>query len=278
MTLVSLCSRALLVISCLALASTTACKKDPTVNPDDTGAEEGEGQEAGQETGEPEVVYPEQDADPPELAEAMSLYLLGHYDKVLSLCTPLSESLTQDSQIRARGISAALLALATGEDIAENAHAPAQLAMEQAGRLADDELTQLAKIAIASYHMGVSEYVQAQGELESVKDLETPHGDLTMLMWSNAVLGQAFEDDKLKYPEKLDEALTSYQTVFANTTSEVIKARAADGITALGYYKKDKELTCEWAAKADELYEAVGASDYMKEGPKGPAEALRCGS
>jgi len=259
------------------LASTTACKKDPSVHPDEIGAGDDEGDESEQETGEPEVVYPEQDADPPELAEAMNLYLLGHYDKVVSLCTPLSESLTEDGQIRARGISAALVALAAGEDIAEYAHAPAELALEQAGRLADDELTQLAKVAIASYHMGVSEYAQAQQELESVQDLVTPHGELTALMWSNAVLGQAFEDDKLTYPEKLDEALASYQAVFANTKSEVIKARAADGITALGYYKKDKDLTCEWATKANELYEAVGASDYMKEGPKGPAEALRCG-
>jgi len=57
----------------------------------------------------------------------------------------------------------------------------------------------------------------------------------------------------------------------------VIKARAADGITALGFYKKDKALTCEWAKTAGALYEGVGAADYLKEGPKVNAEALRCG-
>ena len=98
-----------------------------------------------------------------------------------------------------------------------------------------------------------------------------------MLMRSESLLGQAFEDDKLKYPEKLDQAREGYEKVFESSSSDPIKARAADGVTAVGFYKKDKDLTCAWAEKASALYESVGATDYMKEGPKGSAEALRCG-
>jgi hypothetical protein len=278
--LASLVRSGLLCLSCLSLGTlASACKKDgeTVVTPDDAADDADGGDEGVEESTEAQVVYPEQDPDPAELATGMERYLLGHYDEVVTLLEPMSQSLTEDSQIRARGIASSIFAMAAGEDIAENAHAPAELAVELSGRLADDELTQLAKLALASYHMGVAEYAQAQGEIDSVKDLDTPHGDLAMLLWSNAVLGQAFEDDKLKFPEKLDEAKAGYESVFGSSQSDVIKGRAADGITAIGFYKKDKALTCEWAAKAGSLYESVGASDYMKEGPKGPAEALRCG-
>ena len=272
-------SKLLKILACLALlAPGAACKdKKDQSNPPTQGGDDAADGAAEDEGGEPEVTYPEQDADPPELAQAMADYLLGHYDKVSAACQPISDSHTEESQIRARGICAALFAMATGQDLAENAQAPASLALEQAGRLADDELTQLATLSMASFHLGVAEYAKAQAEIEGVKDLATPHADLTMLMWSEAVLGQAFEDDKLKHPEKLDEARTGYETVFGRASDDAIKARAADGVTAVGFYKKDKDLTCEWAAKASALYESVGATDYMKEGPKGSAEALRCG-
>jgi hypothetical protein len=272
-------SKLLKILACLALlAPTGACKdKKDQSNPPAESGEDASDDAADADSGEPEVSYPEQDADPPELAQAMADYLIGHYDKVVGACQPLSESLTEDSQIRARGISAALFAMAAGQDLAENAEAPATLALEQAGRLADDELTQLATLAMASFHLGVAEYATAQNEIEKVKDLSSPHSDLAMLMWSESVLGQAFEDDKLKYPDKLDEARSGYETVFARASDDAIKARAADGVTAVGFYKKDKDLTCEWAEKASGLYESVGATDYMKEGPKGSAEALRCG-
>lgn len=271
----------LTVLTALTLVAAPGCKKkkdDKTVDPDTAGESDGADTGAEEETGEPEIVYPEQDPDPEELAKAMDMFLLGQYTEAAGMMAPLAESLLEDSQIRARGIAASIQAMAAAQDLAEHGHAPADLAVEQAGRLNDPELTQYANAAMAVYHLGVQEYVKAEAELQAVVETESANQIFVRLLLAESLLGQAFEDDKLAHPEKLDAAAKIYEAVYTDAQRDVIKGRAADGLTAVGYYKKDKDMTCKWAADASALYETVGASDYMKEGPKGPAEAFRCES
>lgn len=265
--------------SVLALALAPACKKDGKESNDPElvdGADDG-AQEGGEETGPEAPSYPEQDADPPELAQAFELFVMGKYEDAAAMARPLSESLLEDSQIRARGIASAIYAMSAAQDLAEHGHAPGELAVEQAGRLADPELTQFANMGLAAYHLGVQDYVKAEGLLASVVDTESPQQTMARLLHAESVLGQAFEDDKLTHPEKLDAAAEMYESIHEASSEGIYKGRAADGLAAIGYYKKDKDMTCKWAADASTLYADAGASDYLQEGPKGPAEALRCG-
>src|SRR5690606_30097034 len=140
----------------------------------------------------------------------------------------------------------------------------------------DPELTQMAGLAKVSYLVGLQEYAEAEEILDTVGPLETSHAHLVALFRAEATLGQAFEDDKLKNPEKLDAAAKHYETVWESASAGYYKGRAAEGLTAVGYYKKDKDQTCKWATEALEQYETAGASDYMLEGPRGPADAMRC--
>ena len=127
-------SLAFALLASLSLSLTGCKKKDKeTVDPDeaasDTGAAEGEGEGEGEgEEGEPEVTYPEQGEDPPELAQARELFMVGKYTESADLVAPLVDSLLDDSQIRARGIAAAIQGMALAQDIAENGHLPASSA------------------------------------------------------------------------------------------------------------------------------------------------------
>ena len=249
----------------------SACKKDEDVTTDP--------ETATTDTTEPAdegPTYPPQDPDPAEIAQALERYILGHYEEAANLVRPLSENLLEDSQIRARGLASAVLAMAVAHELAENGKAPAQIAQEQADRLADPELTQMAGLAKVSYLVGLQDYAEAETILDEVGKLETPYAHLVTLFRAEATLGQAFEDDKLKYPEKLDAAAAHYQSVWDNAAMPGYKGRAAEGLTAVGYYKKDKDQTCQWSNQALDTYEAAGASDYMLEGPRGPADAMRC--
>ena len=74
----------------------------------------------------------------------------------------------------------------------------------------------------------------------------------------------------------MDEAGTAYQAVLDADPSDILRARALEGLAGVGNYKKDKESTCTNSAAAGEAYEAAGASDYLREGPSLLAQKWRC--
>jgi tetratricopeptide (TPR) repeat protein len=266
----------------LALMSTVAgssgCKKDDETTepePATAGAEEGEPEP------EPETQpqAPEQDPDPAELSPAMEKFLAGHYAEMLSTVEPIAANATEDSQIRARAIASSLVALAHAQDLPENAATPSDGALEAAKLLlgSDAEVDQLARIARGSYHKELMEYDEAHSLLSEAVELDGPHGSLARIMLAESLLGQAFdEEERLAFPEKLDEAGAAYQAVLDANPSEILRARALEGLAGVGNYKKDKEATCTNADAASTAYEAAGASDYLREGPSLLAQKWRC--
>jgi len=267
-----------IALSCLLTASVSGCNKDHRVTEPVTSSDAGTTPAELQPT-PAEPMTPAQDPDPPQLGQAMDKFLLGHYEEVSSLVEPIAAASTEDSQIRARAIASSLHALAQAQDLPENAIAPAEIALECAQRLRDDEVTALAQMAMAAYHKGVLEYDEAAVLLDAAVDLEQPHQALARIMLAESRLGQAFdpETEELTDPTKLDDANAAYLEVLDTADLVILKGRASEGLGGVANYKKDKEATCTYTAAASGHYEQAGAADYLQEGPRLLAQKWRCG-
>lgn len=270
--------RAALPLLCLSTLLLFGCKKEgDTTPPDDGGGDVGgEGGEEGGDGDETPTVVP-QDPDPPELAANLEAYELGKYEEVGNALTPLVESWTGDSQMRMHAIGSAILALALAENLAENAKDPAERALEIAAKLGDDEVEQYGRIAHGAYLLGVEDTPAALDELDKAVALDGPRTELAKLFLAEAKLNSAFDaEGKISDRTKLDEAAALYGEVAEGSSADIVKAHALEGLAAAHKYKGEKDKVCEHAKAASELYEATGASDYVKEVPSLMMSEARC--
>lgn len=268
----------LLTIAALALAP--ACKKEPdTTNPDDVA---GDGGDAGAETGTEEVEappLPEQDPDPAELAALYDRYLQGDYEAVAAEAEALRGGLTADTQVRANALASSIAALAEAEGVPESAKESSEQAVANGERLGDAQVSQLALIAHATYLVRVHEAAAGQAELEAALELGGPYSSLNHVMLAEAHLNQAFgegeEDTQIKHPERLDDARAQYEAAI-DGSSPILEGHAHEGLAAIAKYKREKDAVCEHAQKAEDIYAANGATDYIREVPMLLAKDSRC--
>ncbi|PRQ04077.1 hypothetical protein ENSA5_11250 [Enhygromyxa salina] len=262
-----------------ALVLTPACKKEQeTTNPDEVETAAEGGDETPEET--PEVdALPEQEPDPEEIAALYQRYLQGDYEAVRQEADALREGLTADTQIRARALASSLAALAAAESVPEDGKATSEQAVADGERLDDAEVRQLALIAHATYLVRVHEAAAGQAELESALELGGPYASLNQLMLAEAHLNQAFgvgeEDSQLKHPERLDDAKLAYEAAIDGSTP-ILAGHAHEGLAAIAKYQRETELICEHAQKAEDVYAAEGATDYIREVPSLLANDARC--
>lgn len=263
----------------LALALSPAlvgCKKEgeTTPPPDGDVSTTGDVSDGGEEEG-PAVVP--QDPDPPELAQAQQQFLLGDMEAVKAAMEPLMASLGEASQARANGIASSLFALATAEELAENAKEPAENALAKAEEVRDPEVAQLAHIAIGAYHVGVGDGAAAQGEFEAAVAEAGPHVALANLYLAQAHIAQAFdESDKLTNPGKLDEAEAAYDAAIEGSSDAAIKGRGLSGLAAVAKFRGKLADVCTHAAAAAEQLAAAGATEYLTEVPSMLANDAKC--
>lgn len=220
---------------------------------------------------------PQQQA-PPEYAIAYENYLRGRYSTVEDELTALVSALEQpkDDEFRRASLVKSLWALAVAEVLPENAMATADLALDHARAIKDPDAEQLARIARASYLLGMSEVTPAQAELVRALGLEGAHRQLANVFLAKVLINQAFgPDERLTRPRKLDEAETTYRAVLAEDPG-LLRGHIHEGLAAIGKYRGDREATCMHAAQAYEAYSADGMSDYLLEGPTLLQGEARC--
>ena len=276
-----------LVPTLIALAALTlapACKKDgETENPDGTttGADANDtGGDAGDTAEEPEEPpLPEQDPDPAEIEALFQRYLQGDYEAVAAEASDLRETMTADTQVRAHALLSSIAALAAAEGVPEDAKAPSEKAVANGERLADPQVLQLGHIAHATYLVRVHEEAAGQAELEAALELGGPYASLNHVMLAEAHLNQAFgegeEDTQIKHPERLDDAAAQYEAAIDGSVP-ILEGHAHEGLAAIAKYKREKDAVCEHAQKAEDIYAANGATDYIREVPSLLASDSRC--
>lgn len=267
-------SALMLALTGLAFAA-PGCKDDkPTTTPDEVTTTKPEPEP------EPEVkALPAQDPDPAELAALYDRYLEGDYEAVVGEAGSLRDGLTADTQIRARALASAIMALAAIEGLPEDGKTAAEEAVADGDRLADPEVQQLALIAHGAYLVRVHELVNGQAQLDKAAALAGPYLALAHLMLGEAHLNQAFgegdEDMKVKDPAQLDEARTAYQAAL-DGGSDLLKAHAHEGLAAIAKQKGEKQAVCDHAQESENLFAAAGATEYVREVPSLLASEGKC--
>jgi hypothetical protein len=263
------------LLTLAALATAPACKKEPTVSPDEVAT----GDTTPEEVPPEEVALPAQDPDPADIAALYQQYLQGEYEAVAQAATELRASLSADTQIRANALAGSLAALASAEQVPEDAKSVAEQAKLDGERLDDNEVRQLAAIAHATYLVRVHEAPAGQVELEAALGFGGPYQSLNHLMLAEAHLNQAFgegeEDTQIKHPERLDDAQAAYEAAL-DGSAPLLDGQAHEGLAAVAKYKRDKEAVCAHAQQAEDLYASNGASDYIREVPSLLAQDSRC--
>jgi hypothetical protein len=263
------------LVTLAALATAPACKKEPTTVPDEVVTDDATPEEVPPE----EVKLPPQDPDPADIAALYQRYLQGDYEAVAQAATELRASLSADTQVRANALAGSLVALASAEQVPEDAKIAAEQAKLDGERLADAEVRQLAAIAHATYLVRVHEAPAGQVELEAALGFGGPYQSLNNLMLAEAHLNQAFgegeEDTQIKHPERLDDAQAAYEAAL-DGSAPLLDGQAHEGLAAVAKYKRDKEAVCVHAQQAEDLYAANGASDYIREVPSLLAQDSRC--
>jgi len=274
--------RTLLCLTAFALLG--ACGKKPTdTTPpgDPTTGDPGvkTGDPAGGQTGVP------QEPDPPAIAQAREQYLLGNYDKAKELLEPLTADLKTRQQLRASGLSAGWLALAVVDPVAENAKEPAEHAVAMGDQTGDKEVQILGKLALGSYQLGTDDPVHAATQFEAAYKLQTdgPHASLALVLYGQAKVNMAFggeEKDQIAHPEELDSAASTFikaqRLAASQPGSEMVAARAYEGIASVANYKKNFKEACTQIAEAAKIYKTKGAGQPLVERVNAIMDAAKC--
>ena len=261
--------RTLLCLTVIALVG--ACKKDPaTTPPDGAGADKGAG------TGDPKTAGTTptvpQEPDPPEIAQGRELFMLGNFDKAKELLTPLTEDLKTRQQLRASGLSAAWLALAVVDPVAEDAKDPAEHAVAMGDQTGDKEVQIVAKLALGAYQLGVDDDTNAAANFEAAYKLQTdgPNAGLALVLYGEAKVNMAFGGEgkeQLANPGELDSAASTFvkaqRLAEASPGSELITARALTGLASVANYKKNLKEACTHAMEAGKLFTAKKAGQPL---------------
>lgn len=277
--------RTLLCLTAFALLG--ACKKDPDTNkPDDTktgdtGAVPGD---TGGGTTTPPAVA--QEPDPPAIAQAREQYLLGNYDKVKELLEPLTADLKTRQQVRASGLSSGWLALAVSEPVAENAKEPAEYAVAMGDQSGDKEVQIVAKLALGAYQLGTDDAAAAAASFEAAYKLQSdgPNAGLALVLYGEAKVNMAFggeEKDQIANPGELDSAASTFIKAQRSSTApgtELVAARAYEGLASVANYKKNFKEACTQVEEAQKIYTAKSAGQPLTDRVAAIKEAANCGS
>lgn len=273
--------RTLLCLTAFALLG--ACGKKPTdTTPPgdptgDTGAKTGD--PAGGPTGVP------QEPDPPAIAQAREQYMLGNYDKAKELLEPLIADLKTRQQLRASGLSAGWLALAVVDPVAENAKEPAEHAVAMGDQSGDKEVQIVGKLALGSYQLGTDDPASAATHFEAAYKLHTdgPHASLALVLYGQAKVNMAFggeEKDQIAHPEELDSAASTFikaqRLAASQPGSEMVAARAYEGIASVANYKKNFKEACTQIAEAAKIYKTKNAGQPLVERVNAIMDAAKC--
>lgn len=264
-----------------AIALLGACKKDTeTATPGDATADTGD--KAG---GDKPATTVAQEPDPPAIAEARKQYLAGQYTKVTDALRPLTEDLKTRQQLRASGLSAAWLAMALAEDVAENAKEPADHAQAMAEQTTDPEVRIAAKLAQGTYKLKTEDFAGAAADFEEAFNLQKdgPNAALALVMFGNTKINMAFggeERDQITNPGELDSANSTFvkaqRQVAGQQGGEFINARAMEGLAAVARYKNNNAEACKQIGEAVKIYKANNAGQPLLDAANALQDAAKC--
>lgn len=276
--------RTLLCLTAFALLG--ACKKEPdTTKPDDTktGDTGAVTDPTGGTTTPPAVP---QEPDPPAIAQARDQYMLGNFDKVKETLEPLTADLKTRQQLRASGLSAGWLALAVVDPVAENAKEPAEHAVAMGEQTGDKEVQIVGKLALGAYQLGIDDDTNALANFEAAYKLQTdgPNAGLALVMYGETKVNMAFggeDKEQLANPGELDSAASTFVKAQRSSTapgSELVVARALEGLASVANYKKSFKEACTQADEAMKIYTAKGAGQALTDRVAAIKDAANCGA
>ncbi|MEM9463627.1 MAG: hypothetical protein AAGF11_56340 [Myxococcota bacterium] len=272
----------------LALCLLPACGKSKT--PDSTTPDDGaaaaatEGSPSADDP--PAEAPPAQDPDPAELAQGVHQVLTGHYEEGIQILEPIHTGMREPNQYRASGLAGGWLAVAHSQIVFENAEAPAQYALEMAGKLQDPEVDAVAKLGRGAYLLAQEDYAAAKQVLEAAAAAapSTGPGAYAYILHAEAMIGTAFgsaSNTQLEKPEDLDVAKRSYEAAVKSAESnakekEILLGRAKEGLAAVAKYQRDQKALCSNAYASVDHYKAAGASTFLLDGPTRLASDAKC--
>lgn len=272
------------LLALLLLVPACGKGKTDTTNPGDATTTDGA---TGTPTGEPAAdTPPPQDPDPAELAQGVHQVLTGHYEEGIAILEPIYSGMREPSQYRASGLAGGWLAVAHAQIVFENAEAPAQYALEMAGKLQDPEVEAAAKLGHGAFLLAQEDYEAATQAFEAAAAVapSTAPGIFAHLLHAETRIGTAFgsaENTQLEKPEDLDAAKKSYEAALTAAGSvgaegEILLGRANEGLAAIAKYQRDKAALCTAAFAAVDHYKAAGASSFLLDGPSRLANDEKC--
>ena len=233
-----------------------------------------------------EGTLPPQEPAPQAVTDARAKYLLGDYAAAAELLAEVAPTLTEDAQLEAGAQANGWLALALARDVVENAEAPANTAVEQADRLGSVRAQTVAYMARGMVQLGLEDLDGAVASLEKAAGAGGSPGDaaLARVLLGEALITRAYGaggGSKLQNPQDLDAARKAYEQALADLPADdpdaaILQGRAHEGLAAVGKFQGNRDLQCEHAKAAADLYEQAGAADFLKEGPRALAASGRC--
>ncbi|MCA9706612.1 MAG: hypothetical protein KDK70_12235 [Myxococcales bacterium] len=267
----------------LLLASACGKPKTDSANPDDGTAATDGTHGSGDPPAEPP---PPQDPDPPELAKGIHQVLTGHYEDAIATLDPIYTGMREPTQYHASGLAGGWLAVAHSQIVFENAEAPANHALEMAGKLQDPEVDAVAKLGRGAYLLAQEDYAAAKQAFEGAAAAapSTAPGTYAQILHAEALIGTAFgsaSNTELEKPEDLDAARTSYEAAVtaagkSGAEKDILLGRAKEGLAAVAKYTRDNEALCSNALAAVDHYQAAGASSFLLDGPARMASDAEC--
>ncbi|MCA9650575.1 MAG: hypothetical protein H6712_16410 [Myxococcales bacterium] len=245
------------------------------------------GSTAGTDTGDPQAEPPPpQDPDPAELADGIDKVLTGNYEEAIGVLDPIYTGMREPSQYRASGLAGGWLAVAHAQVVFENAEAPANYALEMAGKLQDPEVDAVAKLGRGAFLLAQEDYEAAKQSFDAAASAapDSAPGIYARMLHGETLIGTAFgsaENTELENPADLDAAKKSYEAAMTSASKvesggDILLGRAKEGLAAIAKYQRDQDALCKNAFEAVEHYKSAGASNFLLDGPARLATDAKC--
>jgi tetratricopeptide (TPR) repeat protein len=271
-----------LLSATLILSTSPGCRKEktPETTTPDAPAE------TTTSSGVVRPTLPPQAATPSALDDAIATMLGGNAQAALAQLQPMYDGIADaDETLAARTFvgswvvvgHCSVLLPENGDDLL-NSMKQWTARLESAAATEATTARALTTLAEGALHKAFGDFEEAIVSFEAVSNSSSPWRDLATLWLAEATLNSAYREDGegIERPEKIDEARPLYERALNESTRDIVRGMANEGLAVVAELKRNRSEACEYATAALAAYEKSGASDYRLESPQLTLEKNRC--
>jgi tetratricopeptide (TPR) repeat protein len=220
------------------------------------------------------------------LDDAIATMLRGDAQAALAQLQPMYDGIPDaDETLAARTIVASWLVVGhssvllpeNGDDLLDSMK-QWTARLESAAAAEATTARTLTSLAEGAIHKAFGDFQEAIASFQAVSNSSSQWRDLATLWLAEATLNSAYREDGegIERPEKIDEARPLYERALNESTRDIVRGMANEGLAVVAELKRNRSKACEYATAALAAYEKSGASDYRLESPQLTLEKNRC--